>query len=74
MELICSPGRERGEGFGAAEGRAGLPLWEDDEEVSRHLVPADGQEGQRGGAGLRSFCSPGANRDRLCLIVKGPEL
>lgn len=31
VELICSAGereRERGEGFGAAEGRAGRPLWE----------------------------------------------
>lgn len=48
MELICSPGREKGEGFGAAEGRAGLPLWEDDERGSGHLVPADGWEGHRG--------------------------
>lgn len=38
MELICSSGRGRGEGLGAAEGRAGPPLWEDDEKGSGHLV------------------------------------
>lgn len=57
VELIYSPGRERGEGFGAAEGRAGLPLGEDDKRGSGHLVPADGWEGQGGEvpgwAGLR---------------------
>lgn len=57
MELICSPGRGRGEGFRAAEGRVGLLLWEDDERSSGHLVPADGWEGQGGEvpgwAGLR---------------------
>lgn len=27
-----------------------------------------------GTGGLRSFYSPGANRDMLCLIMEGPEL
>lgn len=82
MELICSPGRERGEGFGAAEGRAGLPLWEDDERGSGHLLPADEWEGQGGEvpgwAGLRRtaqiLLGSGAHRDMLCLIVEGPQL
>lgn len=52
MELICSSGRGRGEGRGAAEGRAGPLLWEDDERGSGHLVLADGWEGQ-GGEGAR---------------------
>lgn len=57
MELICSPGRERGEGFGVVEGRVGPLLGEDDERGPGYLVPADGREGQgdqlSGWVGLR---------------------
>lgn len=83
MELICSSGRGRGEGLGAAEGRAGPLLWEDDERGSGHLVPADGWDGQ-GGEGARlgwpqkEGSDPsralGPYRDMPCLRVEGPEL
>lgn len=46
MELVCSPGRERGEGFGVVEGRVGPLLREDDERGFGYLVPVDGCEGQ----------------------------
>lgn len=76
MEPIYSPGRERGEGSGAAEGRAGLPLGEGDKRDSGHLVPADGWEGKEircqvglGSGGLRSFYSTGAKRDLLWMVL-----
>lgn len=43
VELICSAGKRKDEDFGAAEGRAGPPLWE---RISGHLIPAEGREGQ----------------------------
>lgn len=47
VELIFRAGeRERGEGFGTAEGRAGRPLWE---KIPGFLVPAEDWESQAGG-------------------------
>lgn len=42
--------------------------------ILSQLMGRRAKEAGLGSEGLRSFCSPGANRDRLCLIVKGPEL
>lgn len=61
MELICSPGRERGEAFGVVEGRVDPPLWEGDGRgILSQLIGGRAKErrcqaGLGSEGGLRSF-------------------